>query len=382
MPKNKQTSLFNEHTTSSEKKIAIIFSQETKANKGKDVEKISKKLEKIEQLKSQIEKSKLEIEKIKNLYKKHATETELLFYQAKEAYVVALSEKFLDKGFTKWQQDVLYNLIQEEINLLNDMKYSSEVLTSISSKVDEHYSANMSSFDKEIGKEMFKNFMQHNGFDFDEDDFSFDDISNPNFMKDFAEKHQRARFEQQQKQQEDESREKILNTDIDFQKIYKKLVKLVHPDLVKTEKEKLEKEILMKRLTQAWENRDYLELIILQQIIDVENTIAIEFSEKNIKTITKQLNEKINNLEQEKYIITSKFGPNHFYFHNFRSKNEAGIIKKIDAYTKILLESVQEAQKNIVENLKNKSTTKKYLEKIYQQEQDAEFDFMSFLNKF
>ena len=55
----------------------------------------------------------------------------------------------------------------------------------------------------------------------------------------------------------------------------------MHPDLVKTEKEKLEKEILMKRLTLAWENRDYLELIILQQIIDVENTIAIEFSEKN-----------------------------------------------------------------------------------------------------
>ena len=63
--------------------------------------------------------------------------------------------------------------------------------------------------------------------------------------------------------------------------------------MVKTEDEKQQKEILIKRLTQAWEKRDYLELLLLKETIDVEHSIPVEFSGKNIKSITDQLNKKI-----------------------------------------------------------------------------------------
>ncbi|MDO5606936.1 MAG: hypothetical protein Q4G08_00620 [Capnocytophaga sp.] len=91
-------------------------------------------------------------------------------------------------------------------------------------------------------------------------------------------------FEQAEKEYETkERRDKIKNTDADFQKIYKKLAKKIHPDLYKDENEKQHKEELMKTLSALWENRDYLGLIQLTLTIDPDNEDDIGLSEGNLR---------------------------------------------------------------------------------------------------
>jgi hypothetical protein len=358
--------------------LKIIFNEEVTSNRPKDIDNIAKKLEKIENLKSQIENKQRELDKIKKLYNKHAVKEEQAFLQIKENYIIKLSERYFEKGYTKWQQGLLYDLIQSEASLLEDMEYSSEILTETLKKVDQHYLAQASELEKEMGGQMLKGFMENMGFNVD-DDFSFDDLKNPDFIKQFTEERHEQRFEEQQKYAEKEIHNKVLNTDVDFQKLYKKLIKLVHPDLVKTEDEKQQKEILIKRLTQAWEKRDYLELLLLKETIDVENSIPVAFSGKNIKNITAQLNNKIKELETEKYMISSHLGPNHFFFKNFKGNSENAILKKIDIYIIELAQNSKETEHVINEKLKNKTSTKRYLQEVYEEDESNDFDIFDFI---
>ena len=73
------------------------------------------------------------------------------------------------------------------------------------------------------------------------------------------------------------------NTDINFQKIYKSLIKLCHPDLSKNSEEKRHNEELTKKLTVVWRNRDYYELLILWLEIDPMNSLNLEINKENQK---------------------------------------------------------------------------------------------------
>ncbi|MGQ7854796.1 hypothetical protein ACUN24_11170 [Pedobacter sp. WC2501] len=358
--------------------LQIIFNEDAKSSRPKDIDSIAKKLEKIENLKSQVANKQKELDKIKKLYNKHALKEEQAFLSIKENYIIKLSERYFEKGYTKWQQGLLYDLIQSEASLLEDMEYSSEILTENLAKVDQHYLAQASELEKEMGGQMLKGFMENMGFNVDHN-FSFDDFKNPDFIKQFTEESHEQRFDEQQKYTEKERHSKVLNTDVDFQKLYKKLIKLVHPDLFKTEEEKQQKEILVKRLTQAWEKRDYLELLLLKETIDVEHSIPVEFSGKNIKSITDQLNKKINELETEKYMISSHLGPNHFFFKNFKGKSENAILKKIDIYIMELAQNSKETEHIINNRLKNKTSTKRYLQEVFDEDESNDFDIFDFI---
>lgn len=130
------------------------------------------------------------------------------------------------------------------------------------------------------------------GYDFD----SFFNASNQENIKEkFFENFQKQKTEVQAQ----EKKQMIKNTDIDFKDLYKKLAKLLHPDLAKTEFERAEKEKVMQELTSHWNERNYYELLMIWMEHDVENTCNLEINEKNHKNIVNQLNDKMSLINRE-----------------------------------------------------------------------------------
>jgi hypothetical protein len=81
--------------------------------------------------------------------------------------------------------------------------------------------------------------------------------------------------------------------------IYLELVKLYHPDRFTDEAEKIEKGEVMKRITEAYENEDLLELFRLQ----IENQSAMsaenvsKMADERLRVINKSLKEKVSELK-------------------------------------------------------------------------------------
>ena len=230
----------------------------------------------------------------------------------------------------------------------------------------------MNSYEKAMLQEGYKQMMDEFDLDFEEGDLDFDKINDPTFKKQFEEKIRAQQKEHEERQKQFEKLRKVEKTDIDFQKIYKKLAKLAHPDLYKSETEKAIKEEQMQRLTKAWNERDYYDLLMLWLEIDPENTIELEITEKNQKNIIAQLNEKINELEAETYQVKFNFDDTAFYYQ-FHAPTEKGMNNKIEKYRKALDKNIEMTtlRHNDVEITK---TFKIILEEIYQSNQNDGFD--------
>ena len=359
-------------------KLEIILQQKSGEKKNRKIEEITKKIQKIEQLNLDFETLKTKIKTIKLQVDEHSTEEKLNFCKAKEDYIVLLINKYQLKGLTKWQKEILSGMINEEYELLNDFEYSTPKIETAFEEYVNFQNNEMSNFEKEFAKEAFADMMSEFGFDDDDKDFEFDfsKMNDPKYKMEFEEKirqHQE-KFHEEQKNREKEKQ--VAKTDIDFQKVYKKLAKLTHPDLYKTEDEKALKEEQMQRLTKSWEERNYYDLLMMWLEVDPENTIELEITENNQKNIIKQLNEKITGLEAEMYRVKFHYKNTSFYYQNFNGPSPKNVTKKINEYIQKLAETANATTSNF--NLFEKTVNlKKYLAKVYDENQNDDFgDFL------
>jgi hypothetical protein len=120
--------------------------------------------------------------------------------------------------------------------------------------------------------------------------------------------------------------------------------------------------------------RNYYEILTLWLEIDPENTIELEITERNQKSILKQLNEKINTLEAETYRIKFHYEDTAFYYQNFNAPSDKGTLSKINKYIKTL-EITAEKTTFILENIQNTSKLKAFLEEIYDSQQMEDYYF-------
>ena len=290
------------------------------------------------------------------------------------------------KSLTKWQKDIIANMINEEYEILCDFNYSSPELELAFSKYVNVQNDEMSSFEREFAKNAFADIMSDFGFDDDEDDFEFDfsKMNDPKYKQEFEEKIHQKQQEEQERQKQVQKEKQVAKTDIDFQKVYKKLAKMTHPDLYKTDVEKTVKEEQMQRLTKSWEERNYYELLMIWLEVDPENTIELEITETNQKNIIKQLNEKIIKLEAEMYRVKFHYKDTSFYYQNFNAPNPKTIVKKIDDYIKTLTDNANQTTQNY--SLFEKTVNlKKHLTKVYDQQlkdKEDEIDFSDLLRMF
>ncbi len=352
--------------------LKVILQDKSGEKKNKKIEDISKKLQKIEKLNADFELLKTKIKTLRELVDTKTTNNKKILCETKERYVLLLIKKYSMKSFTKWQKDIISSLITDELDVLANYDYTSETLQSAISQYIAFQKENMNSFEKAMLQEGYKHMMNEFDLDFEESDLDFENMNDPAFKKQFEEKIRAKQKEHEEQQKQFEKEKKIAKTDFDFQKIYKKLAKLAHPDLHKSEKHKTEKEEQMQRLTKAWDERDYYELLMLWLEIDPQNTIELEITEKNQKNIIAQLNQKINEIEAETYRIKFRFDDTSFYYQ-FHAPTEKGINTKIEKYIKVLDRNIETTTLRHLDVEKTK-TFKVILNEIYQSHENEDFE--------
>lgn len=313
--------------------IQVFDKIKDKPKSNKKIEEIAKKYSKIEKLKN----DKLVLdERLDNLIKIVVPQTsEMLGYlrTTKEDIILNLIEKFKSKSFTLNQKEIIENLINIEYD---DLKKFDLVTEEFFKKMSDFYelctemlSPNPDAERKEMRGDMIDMINNQFGLNLDLNEEDYQNLTEEEFeqlLKKSVNEQMHNDFEEMNQK---EKAEKVEQTDIDFQKLYKKLAKLIHPDLAKNEEEKVEKEALMKELTSAWENRDYYELMMIWFAVDPENKLEIEFDENNQKKLIKFLNEKINELEYQIWFSKNKDQRTAYYYQNFYALSKKTINNKI-----------------------------------------------------
>ncbi len=359
--------------------LQIILDKSIGEKKHKQIDDISKKSLKIEVLKKDLETLVAKIKSLKEKVDSKTSETKEIFCKTKEEYIFLLINKYKIKGFTLWEKDLIIEFINEEYRILMDMGYVSEKLQQAIEDYTKQNISNMKPFEKKMAEELLREMLDD--MDIDSSTFSFEEMSSPDFKK-RIETEAKENFEKQQKKQKEADKKEIVRkTDIDFQKLYKKLAKISHPDLCKNETERLEKESQMKALTLAWEDRNYYEILMLWLVIDPNNTTNLELNEKNHKKIIAQLNEKINDLEGEQYRIKNYFKDTAFYYQNFNAPSDKTVDKKIEKY-KNALQTTAERTIELTNLFQTTSQLKKHLRYTYDRRAEEEEMFGGFFEKF
>ncbi len=113
---------------------------------------------------------------------------------------------------------------------------------------------------------------------------------------------------------------------IEIKALYRELVKAFHPDKELDESRKEEKNILMKRITEAYEKNDLFTLLKLEaEHLGLPDTAGGKFA-----LYMKELNQKFNALKQEKAMLT-KWGPLAPIYQTLYSKKTAVSESKFQA---------------------------------------------------
>ena len=211
--------------------------------------------------------------------------------------------------------------------------------------------------EKELAAEMKKEFFKAMGIMPDEDEGEDEEESDEAYE----------RFKQQQEAEyrthnDVEKRDKYLETDKEFQKLYKKLVKKTHPDLVTDPAEKERRELLMKKLSHAWQERDYHQLLLMKASIDLEDEDPVALNDDQTKALITQLNAEIRKWETQTHYMKFLDGENSFYYQNFNARGNKGILKKIENYKTDLQKDLEKTTQNTLE-LKTKKATKEFLKR-------------------
>ncbi len=348
--------------------LTISLSQKDNSN-SKNSEIIRKKLQKIEKLKEQLSKLKKTLDTTRLLYKENCEAEDHNFWLNKEQLIILLFKRFQQKGFVKWQKDLLESKLSNELEQILFSDFHSEIAIEIRAQLDKIASNNMSEDEQKIANEMARSFLENMGIELD-DDFNFEDLKNSDFKERISKiQEERIRNEQQeshqweQEEKQNEQQKKVAKTNVDFHKLYKSLVKKAHPDLVTDLEEKEKREVWMKRLSAAWEERNYYELLVLQAEIIDDPDSKISISDTQVQPLIKELNKKISELESKKYELKCFDSETAFYFENFNARSEKGILKKILKHKEHIQKETEDIRDEI-NRMKTQKATKELLTEI------------------
>ena len=357
--------------TTNQGKITLVLDKKASDKDQKKKKAIDKKIQKIDALKKQIEKINKQLSDVKKLYNEKATKVEEEFYKQKEVFILKLYSRSKEKGFAVWEKELMFELIIEECSFLAENEYFSEKITKVQEEIMEIKTKELGEEEKEDLNSIYEGFFEEMDIDLG-DDFDFSKMNDPEYKERIFQQFHQKNQEYKNDENVKERRSKVQKTDKEFQKLYKQLVRKVHPDLVTSDKEKAEREIVMKKLTEAWDNRNYFELLVLQKEIEGEVNTESFIGVGQLNTLTKQLNLEISKLEQEKWLLKSHMGENFFFVKNFFARTKTGIEKKINEYI-LHIENEKSDVKNQLLSLKSKASTKRYLTGIYDN-QKMDFD--------
>ncbi len=341
-----------------------IFGDKTEEAKTSVAADIALKMKRMEKLKKERANLEEHLRNIRSLVKSRTAPIRNEIVGAKENRLLILLKSVDSKGFTKWQREVMHAMINEEYNILRNISHT------ISPEVEEKYDQlqkkqfeNLSDEEKEtITRHMKKMFRDFSGKD-EVIDFEFENFWD---YDKFEQRMREEQFRQDAHAKDREQKLKVSNTDLDFQKIYKKLAKKVHPDIFRDEEERARKEEQMKTLTTAWESRDYYALLMFALEVDPEIFEEVQLAEANQKKLIDQMNDKISEMNYEISALKNNSEYSYYYRIIGLAKTEKTVEKKISAH-ELELRHIAETAKWELEQVSSMNKLKKILAKKYDQ---------------
>lgn len=391
MKKSNQYNLFEGSSNSTTNNDEIVLTQlqssfQDSKQENKLKSQINKRLKRISKLEDLLKKDEKIIDEIKILFKDNLEDKVLGYNKRIEDFITLLIKRYEQKSFSHSQKEVLEFLITSHFNDLILMGYQSEKLVALQDQFEalheqeldkrfgseDDYSEidteddvdDKDEFETEIAEDILKEMLGSMGLEVNESFFEGLNINDTNFHAKFQERIQDYLHQKEHEEREDNQRNKTVNTNKDFTKLYKSLVKQVHPDLTTNPEEKQRRETLMKTLTDIWEQRNYYDLLVFQAKIQEESEKAFVLEENHLDELADVLLQKIRDLEVQRNNYKNE---NEFYFNNFYSVSINKIKQNIKKFEMSLQGDVMKLE-NDISQLKNQKTTKSFLSKIKQEQ--------------
>ena len=346
--------------------------------RGKVYQKINAKIKKLNKEKESVEELKNRISSINNEYKKRILPL-LELYNKEHENMLVLLDKFRKK---KTVSKHYKSLAEEEMNSL--ISYFSErgYMTPVVSKLEQELRPKLEDIIDDHEEKIVKELFEAMAADMFEDlgieaELNFEDFKNLS-VEEIRDKIQQQIFKRLKENQERErielQKEKQSYNDDTFKKMYKTLAKVLHPDKTNTIENKEE---LMKELSSAWEERNYLKLLEINALVNPDGE-EIVLDNKHLKELERDLIKELESIQEFKLAVkdclTEEFGIYYDFYHVLNSKREEKF-RIEEEKIKSEIEKIKELNKI---NFKSIKSTKKFLDENYSEklEEDEFFDFL------
>lgn len=310
-----QQNLFNIKLEDKSKGLSITKAANKKLSKNQEA--FNKLTKRIEKLQKEIETKQLQLDVAMKLYGTEVQVSKTKITTQRRELIIVLWENYSTKKLAKTEQRYLKQIIREHVQfLLVELgKEPDAVIKEIFEQLEGDNYDEMLEQEKEIARVDMAEELKKMKVDLADVDTSDADAlakklyetrralfekqseMNDQFEKQQASKKKSAKQLEAEKLQQQviEIKQKNIGT------IYKQLAKLFHPDLEQDEERKLEKEVLMKELTVAYEAKNLHALLSLElKWIHKENEHLETLTEEKLAVYLQILKEQAQELEYEK----------------------------------------------------------------------------------
>lgn len=358
-----QLSFFDDNQEACKKNELVISAKKTK-RLNPEQNAFNRLVKKIEKLRSQIEKTSADFDEKLAKYGKEIYPVEVELNTVRKELIRLLYPFFTkNKSIKGEQRQTLKRFLQSFLDkiLFNESDAPEADMQEIYQEVYDISYEEAAAEEFEEMKQGWKAFFASEGFDLNLDDLK-ENMSQEEIaakMNEFSEQiegqvenktSQKSNRKKTARQLEKENKEKqmaeVKNKNINT--IYRQLAKVLHPDLEQDETLKLQKQVLMQRLTVAYKERDLHALLSLELewIQKEENNIEQLTSEK-LAIYNQVLKEQIKELEMQK----NNLYQHPRYFPLMRYSNNFGLryinISAIQSDLKSMINSMNASLKQL-----------------------------------
>ncbi len=375
------------------KQLNLVKSAELKGASSKEQKRFNSYLQKIKKLKDQIELSRELALEMSRLIHDEVRPIEKKMHDAWKALIIDLdrsmfADKLTAKQYDKYEAIVFEEAdsylancpIDAEVQAIFD-KYSPESFDDMKTQSEEQ--------NKEFLIEMLRTQM---GIDIDPEDIedATDPFNNPKVfekLREAQEKHKahteeqaqkRAEFEanrpKSDKQVQKEERRKAAESAISktTKQIYMDLVKNFHPDTEQDEEKKLWKTEIMQKITLAYGEDDYIQLLELQMTLLEDRDNAVEkFDDKQLRYFNDALKQQVDELEMQLRMNSPDMNPM-FHGAELFSLNRDQMVRNVNKQVKNFQQNLK-VYRNCIEVIKSARGLKEYV-KQYELADEMDFD--------
>jgi len=306
------------YNTDNEAKKDLIISKNNQQPLSKQQQTFNRLIKKIEKLRRELELTTKKLDDKLEFYAKHIHPLEQQLVQLRTEAIKLLFPFFKNKkNLSKKEHEILRELLKMQLNEILSYGKPDEELKVIFKAVNGVSFEKAASLQLEEMRDQMEAMFESFGVDVDLGDLHAD-MSEEEIMRKVKEMQEQ--FEQQQenintkkdsrkktaKQLQKEEKERQLEeaSTRNISKVYKQLAKVLHPDLEQDEDLKIEKEVLMKELTTAYENNDLHSLLRLElHWIHKEEENAARLTNEKLEIYNQVLKEQAKELEEEIYLL-------------------------------------------------------------------------------